>query len=501
MDKTRTYPWILATLLLFGLIYNSHAEAIPFVWMDEPGREDSVNVLEDTSGMFLDIEDLAQHLDVPQKVGKNEFRLLIELPSEKLIFACGLPFVQVNGQLHQMPFALKPKESGFYAPIESVIELIAEYYPGDLHYDPTRRRVLASHPTTDILGVRYVHTPDNLLAIITAGKQLHCESDKLTESEIVLFFPDGSIDTSGFNQVINPSGIRGIFAEQTRKGAQITLNIDERLTFEQFEILSDPPVYIVTFRQEYDIEMNVENNVINKLKEEQSQWDFDVVVIDPGHGGKDPGAVGATKLLEKTVVLDVALMLRDFLEDKGIQTIMTRDKDVFIPLAERTKIANSSGGKLFVSLHCNATAGRRARGVETFFLSPSKNETAMRVAMKENDVIKYEDDQDQYQALNEETFILLSMTQANFIRESQDLAVVVQEKVSAGTKLKNRGVDQAEFYVLYGANMPSVLIELGFISNKTEEKKLKSKDFRKETAAQICNAVMAFLENSRENGL
>jgi len=469
--------------------------------MDEPGRVDSINVIESANRLFLDIEDLAYHLDLPQTVGKNKYRLLVDLPSEKLIFTSGLPFVHVNGSLRQMPFALKPLKFGFFAPIESIIELIADYYPGDLHYDPTRKRVLASHPVSDILGVRYVETPASLKAIITAGKQLHCKNKNLTENELVLFFHDGSIDTSIFNQSETPPGIKSIITEQTRKGAQITFNISESLKFEQFEILNDPPVYIVTFDREFNPETSIETNVFNRLKEEHSQWDFDVVVIDPGHGGKDPGAVGYSKLLEKNVVLDVALMLKENLEEKGIQTVLTRDKDIFLPLSKRTEIANNSGGKLFVSLHCNATPGRRARGLETYFLSQSKNETAMRVAMKENAVIKYEDNREQYQELNEETFILLAMTQANFIRESQNLAVVVQEKVSSGTELKNRGVDQAGFYVLYGANMPSVLIELGFISNKSEEKKLKKQNFRKEIAAQICNAVMAFLESSSENGL
>lgn len=500
MNRILIKKIIVHTVLLCGLFSIAQSKTMPFVWMDEPGRVDSIEVLENPDGLFIDLEDLAFHLNLPQKVAKNFFRLRIDLPSEKLIFTSGLPFVQVNSQLRQMPTALSPKGSGFYAPIESVIELIADYYPGDLHFDPTRKRVLASHPTSDILGIRFVDVPGKLMATITAGKQLNCKNKKLTESEVVLFFPDGSIDTSGFNQVEYPFGISRIVAEQTRKGAQITFNLDNGLLFEQFEILNDPPVYVVSFKRERDSDSAVENNVFNKLEEEKGQWDFDVVVIDPGHGGKDPGAIGATKLMEKNVVLDVALMLRDNLEEKGIQTVLTRDKDVFIPLSDRTKIANSSGGKLFVSLHVNATPGKTATGLETYFLSPSKNETAMRVAMLENAAIKYEESQDQYQDFSEDNFILLSMTQANYILESQDLAVVVQEKVSAGTKLKNRGVDQAGFYVLYGATMPSVLIEMGFISNKAEEMKLKEKAFRKELAAQICNAVMAFLESSREKG-
>lgn len=230
------------------------------------------------------------------------------------------------------------------------------------------------------------------------------------------------------------------------------------------------------------------------LKTDRDKWALDVVVIDAGHGGKDPGAVGPTKLKEKEVTLDVALRLDKALREKGIKTVLTRSKDEFIPLAERTSIANRSGGKLFVSLHCNAAKKRDAGGMETYFMAPTKSDRAMEVAMRENEVINYEESRDQYHDLTEENYILLAMAQATFTSESQELAGLMQDQVSKKIGLKNRGVDQAGFYVLIGASMPAVLFEMAFISNKAEEKKLKDKKFRQKLAEEIAESVVGFLK-------
>lgn len=226
---------------------------------------------------------------------------------------------------------------------------------------------------------------------------------------------------------------------------------------------------------------------------ERDRWALDLVVIDAGHGGKDPGAIGATKLKEKDVTLDVALRLDKALRAKGIKTVLTRRDDAFLPLAERTSIANRSGGKLFISLHCNSAKKRDAVGIETYFLAPTKSDRALEVALLENEVIKYEESRDQYKDLTEENYILLSMAQATFTQESQELAGLMQEWIPPRVGLKNRGVDQAGFYVLVGASMPAVLFEMGFISNKAEEKKLKDKKFRQKLADEIAGAVEKFL--------
>ncbi len=241
-------------------------------------------------------------------------------------------------------------------------------------------------------------------------------------------------------------------------------------------------------------------NLANTLSTERDKWAFDVIVIDPGHGGKDPGAIGKKGTQEKTIVLQVAKRLKPLLEEHlNVRVVMTRDKDVFVPLSERGKIANAAGGKLFLSLHCNAAHNKRARGIETYFLAPARRERALKVALAENSVIKYEETTAEYPDLNDEGYILTAMAQSHFMKESEELASVVQDKTSRTLNLPNRGVDQAGFYVLIGASMPAILFEMGFLSHPKEEMLLRSAQFQQQLVEAICQSVEEFV--NRRQGL
>lgn len=230
------------------------------------------------------------------------------------------------------------------------------------------------------------------------------------------------------------------------------------------------------------------------LLSERDRWAFDVIVIDPGHGGKDPGAIGKKGTKEKTIVLQVAKRLKPLLEETlNVRVVMTREKDVFIPLSERGKIANNAGGKLFVSLHCNAARDRRAHGIETYFLAPARRERALEVALAENSVIRYEETTTEYPDLSDEGYILTAMAQSHFMKESEDLASVVQNETARALNLPNRGIDQAGFYVLIGASMPGILYEMGFISNKKEEMLLRSAEFQQALAEALCKSIEVFI--------
>jgi N-acetylmuramoyl-L-alanine amidase len=217
------------------------------------------------------------------------------------------------------------------------------------------------------------------------------------------------------------------------------------------------------------------------------------VVIDPGHGGKDPGVTGPSGLKEKNLVLDVGLKLRDFLVNRlGIEVVMTRDKDVYVPLEERTAIANQIGADLFISIHANGTPNRRVRGIETFVLDFSSSEDERRVASMEN-----AGSQNTIAALEE---LLKSIARGDYKQESRDLAQLVQTnlhgKLSKSlTGQKNRGVKQAPFIVLIGSNMPSILTEVGFISNPSDEKFYKSDTSRDLLAEALYTGVENYFQS------
>ncbi|HPY97287.1 MAG TPA: N-acetylmuramoyl-L-alanine amidase [Candidatus Cloacimonadota bacterium] len=219
-----------------------------------------------------------------------------------------------------------------------------------------------------------------------------------------------------------------------------------------------------------------------------------VIVLDPGHGGKDPGAVGATSK-EKDITLDMVYLIKSKLENEldDVKVLLTRSKDEFVSLQARTKYANDQHAHLFISVHCNAALAKTSRGIETFFLSTARTTESRAVEALENSVVMdYEGGQEAVKNYDDLQMILADMHQSEQLEESSNLALRIQLALVEGSKAVDRGVKQAGFYVLRGAFMPSVLIELGFITNVEEEKKLLNKDYQNELANSIVQGVKSF---------
>jgi N-acetylmuramoyl-L-alanine amidase len=227
------------------------------------------------------------------------------------------------------------------------------------------------------------------------------------------------------------------------------------------------------------------------------------VVIDAGHGGKDSGAVGYG-IYEKDVALEVTLLIAEMLEtQKDIEAIYTRKKDVFIGLRERANIANDAKADLFISIHCNSVANSSPYGAETFVLGLHRNEDNLKIAMRENQVIEleenYEEKYDGFDPTSPESYIGFSLLQEQYLDQSILLADKIQKNFVGKLKRKDRGVKQAGFLVLRETYMPSVLVELGFLSNKNENTFLKSSNNQKKLAQQIFNAILEYKESLERN--
>ena len=211
-----------------------------------------------------------------------------------------------------------------------------------------------------------------------------------------------------------------------------------------------------------------------------------LVVLDAGHGGHDSGAVGPSGVMEKDVVLDVTRRVARMVEGGlGVKVVLTRDSDVFVPLRERTNFANKQGADLFVSIHANAHPQAVSEGVETYFLSSEASDNAARqVAATENNVVQLESPASRRQG-DVLKSILWDLAQSEFQEESSSMAETVQDSMSKSLNLVSRGVKQAGFYVLGGAAMPAILIEVGFVTNRKEEKKLATPEYREALARAI----------------
>jgi N-acetylmuramoyl-L-alanine amidase len=214
------------------------------------------------------------------------------------------------------------------------------------------------------------------------------------------------------------------------------------------------------------------------------------IVLDPGHGGRDPGAVGPKGLREKDVVLSLAKRIKPRLEARGYEVLMTRDRDVFIELKSRAQFANDNNADLFVSIHTNASKNRKVRGIETYFLGVARDRQSSETAMLENAV-------SDENALSDLEQILHSLMNQNNMWHSSVLAETVQDSMYGGLNgkygtIRNLGVKQAPFFVLSKTTMPAVLVETSFISNSSEERLLGRKDFRDSLSDSITRGIINY---------
>jgi len=292
------------------------------------------------------------------------------------------------------------------------------------------------------------NSPDVLLALTNASKQdvevLTSQMEPIAWQKLVLpedFLPDSSVDTVG-------------------------VSISEEIRDDSYYQIKD------------------------KLQ-------FDRIVIDAGHGGRDPGAIGYRGVQEKTIVLNVAKKLGGYLKKyiPEIEVIYTRNDDSFVGLIQRGTIANHAEGDLFVSLHCNSAGNHRARGTEVYFLGLHRSESAFEVMKKENSVVRLEDGTDNSKTLSEEDLVLYELANSGYMATSQDLAVRVEEQFDERAQRRSRGVKQAGFMVLYHASMPAILVELGFITNPSEQRFLTSDYGQSIMASAIFRAIRNYKED------
>jgi N-acetylmuramoyl-L-alanine amidase len=217
------------------------------------------------------------------------------------------------------------------------------------------------------------------------------------------------------------------------------------------------------------------------------------IVVDPGHGGHDPGAIGAGKTMEKDIVLAIGLKLGERLRSElGMDVVMTRSTDIFIPLEERTAIANKVNADLFVSIHANASFNRNTTGIETYYLNLAKTDKVKQLAARENNTSL-----EKVSVLQGVLFDLMANSKIN---DAAHLADEVQKgtvkRVSAHYQgIKNNGVKQGPFYVLVGATMPSILVETAFLSNEAEEKNLNDPEYQDTTVAGIVDGIRNYVSS------
>lgn len=486
-------------ILLFVWSNTVYSETVTLISGVKPGKSSPITVSTVDKVLYIDLEELALAMawDIRSDNGDDE-RLRLDLPVHRLVFTVNNPFVLTDEKLWQYPQPVLVIDGHFYAPLAETALLLNDKYPGEVLWSSTDNSLRITPPVADLLGIRF--TPDDTGTDVTivCARKVKYRSETRKDGAVVLSFDGGTADRAKLNGGKGVGEVTNWAVDVTAKGTIITLFPDSNAVLGEVKSESTPPSVVIRFNWKpgkVTTTGRANPNSDDRIRQDRSAWALDLVVIDPGHGGKDPGAVGPTGVKESFVTLDIGHKLRGALERENIRVEMTRSKDIFVPLHERTKFANKVGGKLFVSIHCNAAKDRKAMGTETYFLSQSKNKRAMELAKFENSVISYEEDQGKYAGMSDDNLIVLTMAQGHFVRESEALADAIMKKVPGTLQLKNRGVDQAGFYVLVGASMPAVLFETAFISNPAEEAKLNDPKFRQQIADQLAESILKFIRS------
>jgi N-acetylmuramoyl-L-alanine amidase len=463
----------------------------------ELGIEDTLATAIRGGVRFTSLAEIARITHAGIYSNEEKRKTVLYLDEDRITFTADNTFVILNSNtVLQIPTECIWQDGVVWVPLNPAFDIMSKYTRYRLNYDGD---ITLESSAINITGVRISPKQNGTLIEVFSRK-------KFEKREIILdvrngwFHIDvygGKIDSLGFANIAGSGIISEVQGIQLGDTASLAFKLKSRILGSDLVFDADSDHFVVNLRTSDEIgEENHKEEAERELTEQRKKWLIDTIVLDAGHGGKDPGAVGYGKLYEKSVVLPIVLKLGALLEQKmpGVKVVYTRKKDVFIPLRKRTQIANEAGGKLFISVHCNSSKSSKPSGFETYFLSAEYDEKSKDVVLKENEAIEFEEAsaQEGYKGVN---LILATMAQSAFIKQSQFLASEVQSSLHARLGklgMNSRGVKQGPFWVMVGATMPNVLIETGYISNKREAKILKQDTTQKKIAEAIFEGIKKY---------
>ncbi|MFP4163257.1 MAG: N-acetylmuramoyl-L-alanine amidase [Chitinispirillaceae bacterium] len=486
--------------LLVCLLLWSHSLGSDVVIRTMPGGKSvSARSFEQDGRVFVSMTDFALQAGYKWRWNIFSGKLTFSHEDTRVSFVKGNSFYKVNDASFQLAVPPVRKWATMYLPVSQIIEIFGKHFKGSYSWSQ-KAGTVTINSTSPVMKVDYEVKQNGTVVFISTGDSLPFECTYF-HPNLLVNLSGARVDVEKIRSGRKKGVIDSLFAVQFEKSAQISFLLNKKV--------EKPHVDFNDKTNTLMISLKPAKKVKKPAQEKKYQVDvpiIETVVIDPGHGGKDPGAIGPNNTLEKDIVLAVSLELEKKLKKAGLKVFLTREKDVFVPLAERTKFANEKKADLFLSIHTNAIAGNKRRkrstkGYKIYFLSQAKNEEDKLVAMRENAVIELEEKPQNYSALQN---ILIDIAGNEYLKQSQELCIAMEQSLNSSVSRKipklHLGVGQANFWVLNGAYMPSVLVELGFISNPNEEKLLTNKKVQGEMAVALCEAIMKF-KKQFETGL
>lgn len=504
-------------ILFFLLIVNlSYSQRLYKISVQIDSSKKTLSYLDRNGVDYISANELADLLSAGKYYNKDAEKLELKFERFNLKFTAKNPFIVIQNkndnsiESFQLPISTLLIRNDIFIPLIYTTEYLNKVTEKYFNYEKLSKNLVITNKKNlseekpkqeknekpiernlsfDINDISIEEKINGTLIKLSCNKIIRKPRSSISNNVLYVFFSDVNIDTTLMNKTLQSGLAKNVVVRNINaKNSQLEISLNEG--YSNIETLQD--------KETKEILITIHKKNFVKTDESKSKWNFDCIVIDAGHGGKDPGALGVTGVREKDINLNIALKLGKLIEQNlpEIKVVYTRKTDEFIELYKRGKIANEAGGKLFISIHCNSTERKDNgyRGFEVYLLRPGRTKEAIRIAEFENSVIKYEDNPNRYEKLTDENFILVSMAHSQFMRYSETFSDLLNQSWKKEIEIPSLGIKQAGFYVLVGASMPSVLIETGFLSNRKDEEYLASTKGQNEIAKSIFNAIVKYKE-------
>lgn len=495
-------------LLLIARIFPQNADKIILITKDGAKY---IPAYSREGTLYFSIKHFADALPINYYFNEQTNKIELKFDNYLLKSSVRNPYIILTNKttlkqnVFQLPTSTYLIKSNIYLPLLFSINVFETAYGKSLTFEKPNKIIVGDYKSADKMIDETPTTSDkfNLTGIIldekANGTQIRIKSNKIIPSYassfknniLTLIFRKVNADIDKLTYSGSSGVVKKIETQNVGNDTEVKLTVGSEYSTSE----------VMNVDNSNDLFITIHNKLFTKSKSsaKKDKWDFDVIVIDAGHGGKDAGAIGVNGVKEKDINLGIALKLGKIIENnlKDVKVVYTRKTDTFIDLYKRGKIANENNGKLFISIHCNSTPKKpsNAKGFEVYLLRPGRTKEAIAIAEFENSVINYEDNPKRYEKLTDENFILVSMAHSSYMKYSERFAELLHKEFNNHPSLNSRGVKQAGFYVLVGASMPSVLIESGFLSNTNDAKHLSTNSGQQKFAEFVFNGIKKYYES------
>lgn len=452
--------------------------------------------------IYFNLNDLVKVLNGSKNIYSVSMKIVISLNSKKLIITKDSVNYDDIEKLN-LPKSIITRGGKYFISSDVFInEYFAKIFEIKFDVDE-KNKIISIYEDINVSAVKFFSYIEKTRVSVFMTEELKYNVE-LVGKVLTLTIFNASYVLSNETLNVNDGNVKDINISQDKRNLKVLIEIGENYGGYDVMVLKDPQRIVIDIKSKIEKEKNrleissaSESGVVmdsasftlpDKIKKKNEKK---VVVIDPGHGGKDPGGKTIFGKKEKEINLEIAKRVYAlFKKDDNFKVIITRDSDVFVPLYERSKIANDAKCDIFISIHANAHKNRRENGFEIYFLSEKANDPwANEVADYENASIKYEDITFDYTGA---AIVLHSLARNEYINEGSKIAAYITKEMTKSTPFAPRGIKQAAFYVLRGTYCPGVLVEVGFMTNKKDKKNLDNPKVMDKVAYSIYRGVVNY---------